>query len=47
MKNGVDLVRYGKHAECLQFIHNVFFSELKAAMNGVVEALEKFKEKCK
>lgn len=41
------LVDDGKFVECLEFTHDVLFSELEAAMGGVTEALTAFEEKCK
>lgn len=46
MMRGTVLVNIGKFVECLEFIRNVFFSELEMAMGGVIEALTCFKEKC-
>lgn len=47
MMRGTDLIQGGKVVECLEFIHDVLFSELEAAMGGVVEALTSFEEKSK
>lgn len=44
---GTGLVWGGKFVECLEFIHDVFFSELETAMGSVVDALTTFEEKCK
>lgn len=39
---------YGRQfVKCLEFIHDEFFTDLETVMNGVVEALTAFEEKCK
>lgn len=44
---GTVLVDDGKLVECLEFIFGAFFSELEMAMDGVIEALAIYEEKCK
>lgn len=46
MMRGTELVNSGRFVECLDFIHDVFISELEMAMSGVAEALTTFEEKC-
>lgn len=41
------LVYVGKLVEYLEYVHDVFFSELETVMGNVVEALRTFEEKCK
>lgn len=46
MIRGIGLVFDGNFVECLEFIHDVLFSELETAMCGVAEALLAFEENC-
>lgn len=40
------LVENGEFVECLDYIHNVFFSDLETEMGDLIEALTSFEEKC-
>lgn len=46
MLRDTDLVLAEEFVECLNFIHDEFFTDLEAAMDSVVEALIIFEEKC-
>lgn len=41
-----DLVNSGRIVECLEFILNVFFSDLETVMSGVMEAMMIIEERC-
>lgn len=41
-----DLVYVGEFVEYLEYVHDVFFSELEKVMGNVVEALRTFEYEC-
>lgn len=44
--NHSDLYCENKYTECLEYIHNEFFTNLEMAMSGAADELTAFEEKC-